>query len=197
MKNENKERILKYLSEMLDEEETKKFESELNENTELKAEFEKIKNELDEFVSVEDVDSEYFVNLNVKVRERLERKKRKRFASLSAATALTAAVLLIFFFSSGKKNNTESIVNKQSESFVYSDIDENFDYDISYEDIASEFTLDDYIQSLSKSVSPEEIEEYVNSEFADLPADLILDNFQINDSDFDYIYEKLKREKFL
>ncbi len=197
MKNENKERILKYLSEMLDEEETKNFENELKENPELKAEFEKIKNELDEFVSIEEIDSEYFVNLNVKVRERLEQKKRKRFRSLSAATALTAAVLLVFFFSFGKKNNTESIVNKQSESFAYSDINENFDYEISYDEIASEFTLDDYIQSLSNSVSPEEIEEYVNDEFANLPADLILDNFQIDESDFNFIYEKLKEEKFL
>ncbi len=197
MKNENKERILKYLSEMLDEEEKKKLEIELKKNPELKIEFDKIINELDEFVSVEDGSSEYFVNLNIKVRERLEQKKGKRFRSLSAATALTAVVLLIFFFSFGKNNNKDVVNNNQLNSLAYSVIDESLDDEISYEEIASEFSFDDYIQTLANSVTTKDIEEYVSAEFTDLPPDLILEDFQINELDFNYIYENLKREKFL
>lgn len=106
------ERILKYLSELMDAKERILFEEELAASQELKSDFESLKNRL-EYLNLSkslDADERYFANLLPRVRERLD--KRKKILSWRSAYFITpsmavVAVLLILLLNSKSEFETQ------------------------------------------------------------------------------------------
>lgn len=91
------DKILKYLSGLMNSEEKAAFERQLGENNSLKNEFEKTKEHLSQltgFAKVEG-DERYFNSVVPRMREKLETRNKKYFPRLSFAAAAVAVLLLI------------------------------------------------------------------------------------------------------
>jgi hypothetical protein len=193
----NEERILKYLSDLMNEAEKSEFERELSTNEMLRAEYEKIKNGLNELKFVPKTDETYFRNLPVNIRERISRKKKKKYYRTFVATAAFTVLILFFILPQNNKDNSELLQTNFDFTYNIDQINEEIYSNTSLDEIAEGFSLDRYLSNLSKNVSPEEVEEYLDEEYAGIPADLILENLQISDTEIERIYNELKKEKFL
>lgn len=169
----NKDTILKYLSELMTESERIKFEERLKNDPELKSEFEKIQNSLNVFSrnsEIED-DSNYFVNLVPKAREKMQSKKRKKSLVLVPAFSLAISILIIFFLQFPG-------INKQS----------GFDIVISSEDISAFVTGMDSL-NVDELFGTNFIDEYAyyNSPEATDEFDFILDESIISEVDLNKV----------
>ncbi len=100
----NKEKILKYLSDLMSEDEKKNFENLLEQDESLKKEFEKIQDGLEVIkkAAEPEVNETYFVNLLPRARSRMNKEKKAFSFNPKWATSLAALVFLIIsalFFS--------------------------------------------------------------------------------------------------
>lgn len=106
----NDERILKYLSDLMNEKEKSNFEKELTNSEELKSNYDSIINHLEvanisKFVNVNEM---YFTNILPRVRERLEKKKKSySWKSVYYLTPTAAAVVILSLFLFNSKTEFE------------------------------------------------------------------------------------------
>ncbi len=197
MKN-NKEKILKYLSDLMSEEEKQMFIASLERDEQLKKEYETILSSLEKIKEPIEADENYFNNLSVNFRNKREKKKRRFFTEvgLSLATA-TAVIFFLLSPSANKQVNNNTAFEFSAQQIAQNDFIADADQFDSYDDLAQHFSLEEYLQSLSSNIPADEVEDYLDLEFADLPAELIIENLQISDEDFEEIYNHLQNEKLL
>ena len=112
----NNDTIIKYISDLMDEEEKKRFEEKLSSDGELKKEFDKIKSSLDEINALSDVsaDAQYFPNLIPQIHWKLETKAKKKYFQWAPALALGITVSLIFIL------NFPTFINNMNNNFEFS-----------------------------------------------------------------------------
>jgi hypothetical protein len=108
----NEERILKFLSELMSENERLDFEKELANSDELKSDLASIKNPLEEacLPKTIEVDERYFANLLPRVRKRLEKKSKIiswKSAYYFTPTAAAVVILSFLLFSSKVEFDTQ------------------------------------------------------------------------------------------
>lgn len=116
--NANSERILRYLSELMDDKEKFEFEKELKANSVLTDEFDHLKSTLDDFSTANiEVDERYFNNLIPSVRNKMEAPARTKMLPRLAfgfPTFIVMIIVSVVFFKSGSdsRNGNADIVNE-------------------------------------------------------------------------------------
>lgn len=201
----NRETILKYLSDLMDENEKKQFEERLHTDNELKNELEKIQKSINELGELDgpEIDSAYFNNLIPKFRAKLESNKRKKTIVLVPAVAFVATVLIIYFLQIpiSERNKFElnispeelTAIVSESDSFAIDELYEtNFIEDYAYYNSSEgadelDLYLDD---SFVSEFNLDEIESYYTNEQAD-------DYGNFSNEQVDIIYEELLNKKIL
>ena len=137
--NANSERILRYLSELMDEKEKSEFEKELQADSSLTDEFNQIKSKLENLSPANiDVDERYFSSLIPKVRSRIEKPARTKLLPRLAFGLPTLVVMIIVsmvFFKSGSNSNNGN-------SDIVNEIIENIDDEIVSSKYISDLDLD-------------------------------------------------------
>jgi len=202
----NRNIILKYLSDLMEEGEKTQFEEQLKTDTKLKEEFDQFENSLNKLNSLAEIqnDSSYFNNLVPIVRNRIEVKKQKR--KIVWVPAISFAVTLLIFFmlqfpKSTEQNSFKLNISSQDLMTLVSDADSsvvnelmtsNFIDDYAYlntTEAGNEFDvyLDD---SFVSEVDPEDIGTYYNVDQVNNYSDLSED--QVNT-----VYEELINKKIL
>ncbi len=152
----NKERILKYLSDLMDQSEREQFERDLKNDVDFKSDFEKVTSNLSGLKNLSNVeaDERYFANLTVKIKKEKSRENRK-FRIPALTFGAIAAMLLAFFITSDLLQKNENELNLLA----------------GYEDVIYEIFSD--------------ANSEVTSEFGDFEIfasnDLLLDRVELND----------------
>ena len=206
MKN-NDDKILMYLSELLDDKEKIEFEEELKNDKALLHRYNALKNDIDNFTVGDDkrkLNENYFNSLLPKVRARLDEKySRKIKPSIIYAFSSVAAVILLVLLLNPGSSKVDFSINKYEEeissliSNSESNIDEvlagNYNYD--YDDIN--------IEEISEGYYSEYIDEITinyNSSNAYQTIDIndsynLIDDLE--DEELNNIISELKEIKFL
>jgi hypothetical protein len=201
----NKDTIMKYLSELMTESERTQFEKRLKNDPELKSEFEKVQSNLSMLVKNSEIEDEsnYFVNLVPKVRERMQAKQRKKSAVLVPALAFAISILIIFFLQFPAINNQSGFditVSNEELSVIVSDADSlnanelfttNFIDD--YEYYNSQSSFDEFDLYLDESIISGADLDAVNSYYVE--SSTSYDDF--SNEQVDIIYEELINKKIL
>jgi hypothetical protein len=201
----NKDTIMKYLSELMTESERTQFEKRLKNDPELKSEFEKVQSNLSMLVKNSEIEDEsnYFVNLVPKVRERMQAKQRKKSAVLVPALAFAISILIIFFLQFPAINNQSGFditVSNEELSVIVSDADSlnanelfttNFIDD--YEYYNSQSSFDEFDLYLDESIISGADLDAVNSYYVE--SSTSYDDF--SNEQVDIIYEDLINKKIL
>lgn len=201
----NKDTIMKYLSELMTESERTQFEKRLKNDPELKSEFEKVQSNLSMLVKNSEIEDEsnYFVNLVPKVRERMQAKQRKKSAVLVPALAFAISILIIFFLQFPGINNQSGFditVSNEELSVIVSDADSlnanelfttNFIDDYEYYNSRSSF--DEFDLYLDESIISGADLDAVNSYYVE--SSTSYDDF--SNEQVDIIYEELINKKIL
>lgn len=197
MKN-NEDRILKYLSELMDEKERTEFENELSSSAELSNDFDLLKNKINDAVMAETitVDERYFINLLPRIHKRM--KKRNKLLSWKTVyyAVPTAAAVLVFSL---------LMVNQKP------------NFDESYKDLANEVVnnfsdqqvSDRYFAELESSPADDILTQSNDDLNIKIPSDLEINNESytrlidnpvaddystlkgLSDKDLEIVYEKL------
>lgn len=133
----NSEKILRYLSQLMDEKEKNEFELEINTNTQLSNEFDLLKAKLNELnVSNVEFDERYFNALLPKIKNRIEKPAKSKLLPRLAYGLPTLAVVIlsgIIFIKSGISTNngvaeiSTEIVNNIDNEIVSSKYISEFD----------------------------------------------------------------------
>ncbi|HET55306.1 MAG TPA: hypothetical protein ENN33_08825 [Ignavibacteria bacterium] len=203
----NKDIILKYLSEMLSDEEKSQFELRLKSDISLKEDYHKIiakLNLLNEQNQIED-DSNYFSTIIPRVREKVESKSESKIFKIAPGIAFGIVVLLIFLLqlSENQQNNFSEfdMVSADFSALIlemdFEDLNEFFDngyiYDYAY-----------YSDKHSGAIFDLMIIEEANNEFGYDPIDsdfinseISLELKDITDEEIGIIYEELLNKKIL
>ena len=135
----NKDRILRYLSGMIEGEELTTFEIELEKSEELKSEFLEVKLSLEKLnVDFEQADDRYFVNLLPKVREKIEHKSIWNKIPKYAYAAPTLVIILIIGIFTFKRESA----NELSVKSIVQEIVKNMDDESVTNKYLSELELD-------------------------------------------------------
>ena len=115
----NKKKILKYLSDRMNEVEKEKFEKDLQSSESLKREYNETVKRLKNLEALGNVETreEYFSSLLPKIREKSE-KQKKRVYTISYGLAIVLSVFVIIFYFAGQGNKS---------SLTDSDFDKIFD----------------------------------------------------------------------
>lgn len=127
----NDERILKYLSGLLNEEEIKLFEAEIARSDELKERLKSVKNSLDKMKSAAEpeVDETYFVNLTPIIKEKSAKSVKKKFIPQISfvVSTIAAALIFIFYYGNNSKNDDFSLAgNLLEDSSVIKEVNDYF-----------------------------------------------------------------------
>ncbi len=194
----NKEKILKYISGQLTQEELIIFEEELKKSDQLKTDYDRIKLQLDDLSISKEVEANeiYFGNLLPRVYQSIDKKKKfRKFRGIYYLVPTVSAVIVLFLFLFNTKTN----------------------YDTGYKDLANEVVNNLSDQEVSdKYLTELEIDptEYVLNQNNDelnvqIPSDLELNNDSytrlignplaneystlrnLSENDLETIYEKL------
>lgn len=203
----NKDIILKYLSEMLSDEEKSQFELRLKSDISLKEDYHKIiakLNLLNEQNQIED-DSNYFSTIIPRVREKVESKSESKIFKIAPGIAFGIVVLLIFLLQlpENQQNNFSEfdMVSADFSALIlemdFEDLNEFFDngyiYDYAY-----------YSDKHSGAIFDLMIIEEANNEFGYDPIDsdfinseISLELKDITDEEIGIIYEELLNKKIL
>ncbi len=193
----NRDMILRYLSDLMSEEEKKAFEEKLALDKELNAEYGKIVKKINALKIEPQTDEKYFVDMQLKVRNRIAQPKKKVIGGLGYSLAAIAALFLFFVFN-GKTDRADLTLQKNENSIVFNQDElEEFGTETSLEDLAAEFSLTEYIEEMEKNISADEVEEYVDVELSNLPVELLFEDLQITNGEIDKIFDNLKNEQFL
>lgn len=201
----NKDTILKYLSELMTESERIKFEERLKNDPELKSEVEKIQSSLNAFNQNSEIEDEtnYFVNLVPKVREKMQDKQKRKSVVLVPAIAFAISILIIFFLQFpgiNKQSGFDITFTSEELSVIVSDSDSlnvneffttNFIDD--YEYYNSQSSFDEFDLYLDESIISEADLDAVNSYY--VGSSTSYDDF--SSEQVDIIYEELINKKIL
>jgi len=142
----NEEKILKYISGRLNQEERITFEDELKKSDQLKNDYDNIRFKLDDFSMRNEFETNetYFANLLPRVYQRMDKKKRFwKFGSIYYLVPTASAIVILFLFLINTKTN----------------------YDTGYKDLANEVV---------NNLSDEEVSNKYSIELEADPADYIL-----------------------
>lgn len=204
MKNNYDDIILKYLSDLLDENERNNFESELEKNSVLKNRFEAVSKNLEDIkqLTPKDSDSGYFAHLLPKVRERMDTRSGKMISgSVQKALGFGLAVVLVMIIvlQNGDESydfNLESVTSLL-ESTNSAELNEFIE--IRYSDIElyyliSEIDLENYSNAINEQLAINSDEFYDYTEYSYLGLDGISD---ISESEESEIYSSLIDKKIL
>lgn len=201
----NKDTILKYLSDLMQDDEKIQFEERLKTDSKLKEEFDRVQASLNELSSTSNLqdDSSYFNNLVPKIHDRMESKKRKRNIILAPAISVAVTVLIIFFLQFPKSSEQNlfnlnissddlSTIVTDSDSFDVGDfIGSNFIEDYAYYNSSGADDLSSYLDdSFISEVNPEDIDTYYDNE-------QITNYGDFSNDDVDVVYEELINKKIL
>lgn len=203
----NKDIILKYLSDMLSDEEKSQFELRLKSDISLKEDYHKIiakLNLLNEQNQIED-DSNYFSTIIPRVREKVESKFESKIFKIAPGIAFGIVALLIFLLQlpENQQNNFSEfdMVSADFSNLIlemdFEDLNDFFDngyiYDYAY-----------YSDKHSGAIFDLMIIEEANNEFGYDPIDsdfinseISLDLKDITDEEIGVIYEELLNKKIL
>lgn len=137
--NANSERILRYLSELMDEKEKSEFEKELLADSVLSDEFNRLKSKLEKLsVGNVEADERYFSSLIPKVRTRIDKPAKTKLLPRLAFGLPTLVVMIIVsvvFLKSGSNSNNGN-------SDIVNEIIENIDDEIVSSKYISDLDLD-------------------------------------------------------
>lgn len=195
MKNE-KEKVLKYLSGMMTDEEKRVFETELNSSPQLKDLLEKYSKNMSELKMLSDVevDESYFNTLIPRMRERLDVTQNRpliyRFGSAIPALVLSVFVFVTILYLNFNSDNTidETLADliAGSDSSTIAEIVDDYSY--SYlDDYSTDYNLsEDYFLDI-------EVTEQIRAEV--IHSFNLYDN--LSEEDVDYIYNSLIDKKIL
>ncbi len=203
----NDEIILKYLSDLMDEDEKKQFEIRLGKDQNLKNDFESINNKLNTFTdtNVIETDSSYFINLMPKMRNKIERKERNRILTLAPIISFGVAALLIFFLQLPKimhKDTPDNYAAIDDLSSILSDLETtylndyfegSYIYDYAYYD--DRHTGDIFDLYLNQQINIENGFDLRNGDYIDQEISVELNDF--SDEEIGIIYEELLNKKIL
>ncbi len=202
----NREKILKYLSDLMNRDEKREFESLLENDSELQEEFNSIKKSLATLKrdSEPEVNETYFVNLLPRARSKMEKKKKGIAFGMKLVPPFAALIFLIvstMFFSRSFEdqfftfNEIQSLLS--ANNLTAADkakldlvIEENY-YDFVNVTNTEGNDLENELSTVN--LQPEEIEQV---EISDIPAEedyQYIDN--ISQKDFNKIYEAIKKIK--
>lgn len=117
----NKEQILKYLSELMTENEKRIFENELNVNSNLKNDYEKFINLIKVDKSL--TNEKYFTNLLPKVKIKLEEEKKYYHKKLAYGipSLIVTIVLVVLLINTNLKNNSIEFDDKLNDPQIFSE----------------------------------------------------------------------------
>jgi hypothetical protein len=194
----NDERILKYLSDLMDEGERLDFEKELASSDELKSGLDSVSNQLDEvsYPKAIEADERYFANLLPRVRERLDKKKKLiswKSVYYLTSTAAAVVILSIFLFSSKTEFKTQykDLANEVVNNFSDQEVSEKYFAEL-------ESNLADIIMTTSSErlnlKIPSEVE--INGEsYTRLIGSTVSEDYRtlsdLSDRELEIVYEKL------
>ncbi len=201
----NDERILKYLSEMMDENERVDFEKELISSTGLANDLASINSRLEKATlpKIIDVDERYFANLVPRVHEQLRKKKKNIFwksayylTPTAAAAAAAAAVLFIFLFTSKTELETQykDLANEVVSNFSDQEVSEKYFTEL--ESNPADIVLTADTDELSFQI-PSEVE--INTEsYTRLIDNPVSEDYRtlngLSEKELEIVYEKLNSE---
>ncbi len=193
----NYDRITKYLSDLLSEDEKLQFEAELKTNSELKRDFEKIQSQIKLLADTNfGTDETYFNNLTVNFRKKMDKRKTaKQFRLASAFTFVTAIFLFYFIPQFGNESFSEKILFDNSEIKMLSSLNEseksiilensnNFSINLNNEDLMNE-----YLSELDENSALQLVNNYK------LEDSFIHETKDISDKDFDELVSHLNNFK--
>lgn len=197
----NDERILKYLSELMDENERLDFEKELMSSTELANDLVSINSRLEKATlpKIIDVDERYFANLVPRIHEQL-RKKRKNIFWKSAyyLTPTAAAVVVLFIFLFTSKTELETQYKDLAYEVVsnFSDHEVSEKYFTELESNPADIVLTADTDELSFQI-PSEVE--INTElYTRLIDNPVSEDYRtlngLSEKELEVVYEKLNSE---
>ncbi|MCF8242135.1 MAG: hypothetical protein K9J16_12165 [Melioribacteraceae bacterium] len=201
----NKDRIIKYLSDLMDENERKQFLNDLKRSDELKNDLDEIKNSISSLkIETENiVDTNYFSTVIPRAKSKMEsRSKYTLVRQISYALSLAALFAVMFLiYQPGEKNQEYTFLSLSDfEDYIFEDTDSaSIEYMLSYLG-DDEFDAAQYGFSFanSESLMNEEIKE---NEIVDeiVPASLYTDGYTADytDEDVNFIYENLIDKKIL
>lgn len=136
--NTNRERIIQYISELMNESERESFSRELENSEELKAQFDSVKSDLEKLsFGMVDADERYFSNLLPLVRRKLENPAKNKLLSRLAFAVPTLVVVVVAFLLIQPKYNSSS-----SNLEIVNEIIENLDDEIVSSKYISDLELD-------------------------------------------------------
>ena len=204
MKNKYDDIILKYLSGLLEREETENFEADIKNNADLKKRIEELSLNLADVKELhpKESDNSYFTSLIPRFREKLDARSGKRISfSLPRAIgyALAAALLIFVLLQNGgdyENFDSESVLstiektgNDELNEFVelrYSDTQ--------LYDVIDEIDLDNYSDAINEELTEDTEELYSYTEYAYYGLEGIYD---ISESEEGDIYKSLIDKKIL
>lgn len=204
MKNKYDDMIIKYFSGLLDKEEEKKFEAEIEINTSLKTRYEELSTKIKNFrdLNPKEADTGYFINLIPRVREKLDARSVKRtplFLKRALGLGLAAALLIFVFVQNGEdtENFDYGSVLSALENTNTEELNEFVELRYSdeqiYDDI-SEFDLDNYSDAINEQLAVNTEDLYSYSEYAFYGLQGVS---EISESEENEIYKSLIDKKIL
>ncbi|MFC2083977.1 hypothetical protein ACFLS9_02880 [Bacteroidota bacterium] len=193
--NNEKDIILKYLADLLDEGEKIEFEKRLEESPELAKRMEELKSSLDGLKQISQTagDSKYFVNLLPRIRERIEEKKTSynviEWKNVLAMMVVALIVAVVLFRQNGEysfinyenlKYSISSIISEEGQSelndymearyITYLDSRDVFNFDLDAEEfvnLSSSDIDDSFLNYRSSDIIENGIENYITDEEAE------------------------------
>ncbi len=193
----SKEKILKYLSGMLTDDELAIFDNELKNDANLQSEFKKINAELESLKFTPEIEEHYFVELERKAKAKKENGNKVR--DIRYALSFGVAAIVIFFFiitipTNNNNNGLNNIINQNSIATNLS-VDEISDnYTISdFENM--DISIDDYFTESISSIDDNTLISYISSEDIDNVEDLI-SSVSLTDESFKSIITTLKNKNY-
>lgn len=202
----NKEKILKYLSGLMEGAEKEIFERELDSSEEMNAEFNKQKKLLSDFKELGEVEvnETYFVNLLPRVNEKTKYKgKAVNFIPKYALVFTFTVVIMITVFNVVNKND-----NKELFTFDNSELNSNI---IEAINESSDETVKDYISSItyyndysdladldiSEDIMTKNILDINGSELSSYSLEDNIEQYNLNEEEFDELYNSVKSFEIL
>jgi len=193
----SKEKILKYLSGMLTDDELAIFDNELKNDANLQSEFKKINAELESLKFTPEIEEHYFVELERKAKAKKENGNKVR--DIRYALSFGVAAIVIFFFiitipTNNNNNGLNNIINQNSIATNLS-VDEISDnYTISdFENM--DISIDDYFTESISLIDDNTLISYISSEDIDNVEDLI-SSVSLTDESFKSIITTLKNKNY-
>jgi len=152
MKNDNE--VIRYLSGMMNKTEENEFIHKLNNSTILREEFDKMQAELNCIKNLDNpkIDGKYFINLRVKVKERMDERKKKFIPKFASALALSVIIIVflskLFVPSEGNITDKEQI--SWDEYFASSQDNEELPFDVVFSEDIEAYTTEERLNYVHK-----------------------------------------------